>query len=340
MIKYLQLIYGGVLMKVLVCGGAGYIGSHTVYELLSRGHEVVVVDNLVKGHKEAIHKSAKFYCGDLRDVEFLDTVFSENSIDAVIDFAAFSLVGESVTEPLKYFDNNVYGTLRLLEAMQRAGVKKIVFSSTAATYGEPENIPICETDSTIPTNPYGESKLTVEKMLKWSDNAYGIKYVVLRYFNAAGAHLSGEIGEDHSPESHLIPLILQVALGKREHISIFGDDYNTPDGTCIRDYIHVTDLADAHIKALEKLFRDNTSATYNLGNGVGFSVKEVVEEARKVTGKPIKAITEKRRAGDPSTLIASSEKAIKELGWTPKFNTLTQIIETAWKWHSTHPDGY
>ncbi len=327
-------------MNVLVCGGAGYIGSHTVYELIERGHNVVVADNLVKGHREAVHSAAKFYEGDLRDALFLDKVFKENKIDAVIDFAAFSLVGESVTRPLKYFDNNVYGTIRLLEAMNRAGVKKIVFSSTAATYGEPESIPIVESDSTVPTNPYGESKLTVEKILKWSDNAYGIKYVALRYFNAAGAHISGEIGEDHDPESHLIPIILQVALGKRKQIAVFGDDYPTPDGTCVRDYIHVTDLADAHIKAIEKLFADNTSAVYNLGNGKGFSVKEVIEEARKVTGNDIKAVTEGRRPGDPSTLIASSEKAVKELGWQPRFNTLSQIIETAWKWHSSHPDGY
>ena len=202
-------------MKILVCGGAGYIGSHTVYELIEQGHQVVVADNLCKGHKSAVHKDAKLYIGDLRDADFMDKVFSENKIDAVIDFAAFSLVGESCSEPLKYFDNNVYGTIRLLEAMNRAGVKKIVFSSTAATYGEPENIPILESDRTFPTNPYGETKLTVEKILKWSDKAYGIKYVALRYFNAAGAHISGEIGEDHSPESHLIPIILQVALGQR-----------------------------------------------------------------------------------------------------------------------------
>lgn len=327
-------------MKILVCGGAGYIGSHTVYELIEQGHKVVVVDNLCKGHKDAVHKDAKLYVGDLRNAEFLDKVFAENKIDAVIDFAAFSLVGESCSEPLKYFDNNVYGTIRLLEAMVRAGVKKIVFSSTAATYGEPENIPIIESDRTLPTNPYGESKLTVEKILKWSDAAYGIKYVALRYFNAAGAHLSGEIGEDHSPESHLIPIILQVALGKREKIAIFGDDYPTPDGTCVRDYIHVTDLSDAHIKAIEKLFKDEKSAIYNLGNGTGFSVKEVVEETRRVTGKEIKAVIEGRRPGDPSTLIATSEKAMKELNWKPRFNTLTQIIETAWKWHKSHPDGY
>lgn len=327
-------------MKILVCGGAGYIGSHTVYELIEQGHQVVVADNLCKGHKDAVHKSAKLYVGDLRDADFLDKVFSENKIDAVIDFAAFSLVGESCSEPLKYFDNNVYGTIRLLEAMNRAGVKKIVFSSTAATYGEPENIPIIESDRTFPTNPYGETKLTVEKILKWSDKAYGIKYVALRYFNAAGAHISGEIGEDHSPESHLIPIILQVALGQREKIAMFGDDYPTPDGTCVRDYIHVTDLADAHIKAIEKLFRDETSGIYNLGNGKGFSVKEVVEETRRVTKKEIKAVVEGRRAGDPSTLIATSDKAMKELGWKPRFNTLTQIIETAWKWHQSHPNGY
>lgn len=327
-------------MNVLVCGGAGYIGSHTVYELIERGHSVVVVDSLIKGHKAAVHNDAKFYLGDIRDEEFMDKVFKENNIDAVIDFAAFSLVGESVNEPFKYYENNVYGTLKLLEAMERAGVKKIVFSSTAATYGEPENDIIVESDKTIPTNPYGETKLTVEKMLKWADNAYGIKFVALRYFNAAGAHISGKIGEDHSPETHLIPIILQTALGQREKMFIFGDDYDTPDGTCVRDYIHVTDLADAHIKALEKLFKTNESGIYNLGNGKGFSVKEVIEKAKKVTGKDFKVEIEARRSGDPSTLIASSEKAIKELGWKPKFNTLDKIIETAWNWHKDHKNGY
>ena len=327
-------------MNVLVCGGAGYIGSHTVYELIERGHSVVVVDSLIKGHKAAIHNEAKFYLGDIRDEEFMDRVFRENQIDAVIDFAAFSLVGESVNEPFKYYENNVYGTLKLLEAMERADVKKIVFSSTAATYGEPENDIIVESDKTNPTNPYGETKLTVEKMLKWADNAYGIKFVALRYFNAAGAHISGKIGEDHSPETHLIPIILQTALGQREKMFIFGDDYDTPDGTCVRDYIHVTDLADAHIKALEKLFKTNESGIYNLGNGKGFSVKEVIEKAKKVTGKDFKVEIEARRSGDPSTLIASSEKAIKELGWQPKFNTLDKIIETAWNWHKDHKNGY
>ena len=328
------------MMNVLVCGGAGYIGSHTFYELIERGHSVVVVDSLIKGHKAAVHNEAKFYLGDIRDEEFMDRVFKENNIDAVIDFAAFSLVGESVNEPFKYYENNVYGTLKLLEAMERAGVKKIVFSSTAATYGEPENDIIVESDKTNPTNPYGETKLTVEKMLKWADNAYGIKFVALRYFNAAGAHISGKIGEDHSPETHLIPIILQTALGQREKMFIFGDDYDTPDGTCVRDYIHVTDLADAHIKALEKLFKTNESGIYNLGNGKGFSVKEVIEKAKKVTGKDFKVEIEARRSGDPSTLIASSEKAIKELGWKPKFNTLDKIIETAWNWHKDHKNGY
>ena len=327
-------------MNVLVCGGAGYIGSHTVYELIERGHSVVVVDSLIKGHKAAIHNEAKFYLGDIRDEEFMDRVFRENQIDAVIDFAAFSLVGESVNEPFKYYENNVYGTLKLLEAMERADVKKIVFSSTAATYGEPENDIIVESDNTNPTNPYGETKLTVEKMLKWADNAYGIKFVALRYFNAAGAHISGKIGEDHNPETHLIPIILQTALGQREKMFIFGDDYDTPDGTCVRDYIHVTDLADAHIKALEKLFRTNESGIYNLGNGKGFSVKEVIEKAKKITGKDFKVEIEARRSGDPSTLIASSEKALKELGWQPKFNTLDKIIETAWNWHKDHKNGY
>jgi UDP-glucose 4-epimerase len=284
--------------------------------------------------------NAKLFVGDLRDSAFMDKVFTENTIEAVIDFAADSLVGESVVEPLKYYRNNVYGTLCLIEKMNEYGVKKIVFSSTAATYGEPENTPILEGDKTVPTNPYGETKLAVEKMLKWSDNAYGLKYVVLRYFNAAGAHKSGSIGEDHSPESHLIPLILQVALGKRDKISIFGDDYPTKDGTCIRDYIHVTDLADAHILAVNKLRADNTSATYNLGNGKGFSVKEVIEVARQVTGHAIPAEVSPRRAGDPAILIASSDKIIDELGWKPKYNSVPQIVESAWNWHKNHPNGY
>ncbi|MEG0774564.1 UDP-glucose 4-epimerase GalE [Clostridium sp.] len=326
-------------MKVLVCGGAGYIGSHMVAELLEQGKEVVVLDNLEKGHKESLF-GGKLYVGDLRDRKILDQVFTENKIDAVIDFAAYSLVGESMEEPLKYFNNNVYGTISLLEAMKDHGVKYIVFSSTAATYGEPETIPIMESDKTVPTNAYGESKLLVEKVLRWCDTAYGIKYTALRYFNAAGAHISGKIGEDHSPESHLIPLILQVALGKRENIKIFGEDYKTEDGTCIRDYIHVSDLASAHSLALDRLMRGEESAIYNLGNGTGFSVKEVIEVTRKVTNHPIPAVVSERRAGDPAILIASSERAVKELGWKPKYNSLETIIETAWNWHKNHPNGY
>lgn len=326
-------------MAVLVCGGAGYIGSHMVAELLENGEEVVVLDNFQKGHKDAI-LGGKLYEGDLRDRKILDKVFTENNIDAVIDFAADSLVGESVTEPLKYFNNNVGGTISLLEALRDYKVKNIVFSSTAATYGEPENIPILEGDRTFPTNPYGESKLTVEKILKWCDNAYGIKYTALRYFNAAGAHISGKIGEDHRPESHLIPIILQVALGKRDKIMIFGDDYNTPDGTCVRDYIHVSDLASAHLLALKKLREGGNSKIFNLGNGKGFSVNEVIDVTRKVTGVNIKAEVAPRRAGDPAVLIASSEKAIEELGWKPKYDSLETIIETAWNWHKNHQNGY
>jgi len=326
-------------MKVLVCGGAGYIGSHMVAHLLENGNEVVVLDNFQKGHRDSL-LGGKLYEGDLRDRKILDKVFTENKIDAVIDFAADSLVGESVTEPLKYFDNNVGSVISLLNAMRDYNVKYIVFSSTAATYGEPENLPIQEEDRTFPTNPYGESKLTVEKILKWCDNAYGIKYTALRYFNAAGAHISGKIGEDHRPETHLIPIILQVALGQREKIMVFGDDYNTPDGTCVRDYVHVSDLASAHLLALLRLRKGEDSRIFNLGNGKGFSNKEVIQAVRDVTGKEIKAEMAPRRAGDPATLIASSEKAVKELGWTPKYDSLESIIKSAWQWHSSHPSGY
>ncbi|KAA5808410.1 UDP-glucose 4-epimerase GalE [Thermoanaerobacterium thermosaccharolyticum] len=326
-------------MAILVCGGAGYIGSHTAYELFKRGEDVIVVDNLITGHKKAV-LGGKLYIGDLRDSEFMDKIFEQNDIEAVIDFAAFSLVGESVGKPLEYYENNVYGTMCLLKKMVKYGVKKIVFSSTAATYGEPERVPIKEDDKTFPTNPYGETKLAVEKMLKWCDNAYGIKHVVLRYFNVAGADESGMIGEDHNPETHLIPLILQVPLGKRDLINVFGDDYETEDGTCIRDYIHVTDLADAHILALNKLRRDNSSATYNLGNGEGFTVNEVIDAARRVTGHPIPAKVVARRPGDPAKLVASSDKIINELGWNPKHNSLEEIIESAWKWHKSNPNGF
>ena len=326
-------------MKILVCGGAGYIGSHMVAELLENNIEVVVLDNLEKGHKDAL-LGGKLYVGDLRDKTILDKIFTENKIDAVIDFAAYSLVGESMTEPLKYFNNNVYGTISLLESMKEHNVKYIVFSSTAATYGEPKKVPIEECSETCPTNAYGESKLIVEKILRWCDHAYGIKYTALRYFNAAGAHVNGQIGEDHSPETHLIPIILDVALGNREKIMMFGDDYNTKDGTCVRDYIHVTDLARAHLLALKRLMNGGESTAYNLGNGTGFTVKEVVEVARKVTGHAIPAEVAPRRAGDPATLIASSDRAVNELGWKPEFNSLETIISTAWKWHQSHPNGY
>jgi len=326
-------------MSILVTGGAGYIGSHAAAELLNGREEVVILDNLQKGHRGAV-LGGKFYHGDLRDNEFLDRVFGENDIEAVIHFAADSLVGESVIDPLKYYNNNVVSTLSLLTKMKECGVKAIVFSSTAAVYGEPESIPIRETDVTLPTNPYGETKLAVEKALKWADNAYGIRYVSLRYFNAAGAHISGAIGEDHNPESHLIPIVLQAALGQRDSVSIFGDDYDTPDGTCIRDYIHVTDLAAAHVLALKRLRDGGDSTIYNLGNGRGFSVKEVVELAREVTGVCIKAVIGDRRPGDPAILVASSERIQKELNWQPRYNDLRTIIETAWKWHRSNPNGF
>ena len=327
-------------MAILVLGGAGYIGSHTVYELIDAGKEVVIADNLETGHIEAVHPKAKFYQGDIRDRAFVDSVFDNEQIDGVIHFAANSLVGESMTNPLKYYDNNLCGTKVLLESMVAHGIDKIVFSSTAATYGEPERVPILETDRTEPTNCYGETKLSMEKMFKWTGLAHGLRFVSLRYFNACGAHVSGKIGEAHNPESHLIPLILQVPNGKREFISIFGDDYDTKDGTCIRDYIHVTDLAQAHILAMDYLMEGGESNIFNLGNGVGFTVKEVIDTAREVTGHPIPAKTTPRRAGDPAQLIASSEKARSVLGWHPEHADLREIIETAWNWHKNHPNGF
>lgn len=327
-------------MKILVLGGAGYIGSHTVRELIDSGEEVVIADNLETGHIEAVHPKAVFYQGDIRDRAFVDKVFDSERIDGVIHFAANSLVGESMTNPLKYYDNNLYGTKVLLESMVAHGVDKIVFSSTAATYGEPESIPILESDRTEPTNPYGETKLSMEKMMKWTGVAHGLRYVALRYFNACGAHVDGEIGEAHNPETHLIPLILQVPNGQREKISIYGDDYDTKDGTCVRDYIHVTDLAQAHILAMKYLVNGGESNVFNLGNGVGFTVKEVIETARKVTGHPIPAEVTPRRGGDPAQLIASSAKAKEVLGWKPEHADLEEIIATAWKWHKAHPNGY
>lgn len=328
-------------MKILVLGGAGYIGSHTVYRLIEQGHKVVVFDNFETGYYEAIHPDAEVYEGDLRNRADIDNVFDkESDIDAVIHFAANSLVGESMVKPLKYYDNNICGTKVLLESMVAHNINRIVFSSTAATYGEPIHTPILENDPTNPTNCYGETKRAMERMFYWTEQAHGMKYVSLRYFNACGAHISGKIGEAHNPESHLIPIILQTANGTRDHISVFGTDYDTPDGTCIRDYIHVTDLAQAHILAVEYLINGGESDIFNLGNGVGFSVKEVIETAKKVTGKEIKVVEEDRRAGDPAVLIASSEKAKKVLGWNPQYNELSTIIKTAWKWHSTHPNGY
>ncbi|UOE75127.1 UDP-glucose 4-epimerase GalE [Parageobacillus thermoglucosidasius] len=324
---------------ILVCGGAGYIGSHAVHRLIEKGEKVIVVDNLQTGHREAVHPEAIFYQGDIRDRAFLRDVFRKHEIDAVIHFAANSLVGESMQEPLKYYDNNVYGTQVLLEVMNESSVKQIVFSSTAAVYGEPKQIPIVETDPTMPTNTYGETKLAVEKMMKWVEQAYGIRYISLRYFNVAGAY-GTLIGEDHDPETHLIPLILKVPLGQRDEIHIFGDDYDTHDGTCIRDYIHVLDLVDAHILAVEKLRSGAESNVYNLGNGNGFTVKEVIEAARKVTGHPIPARVMARRPGDPAKLVASAEKAKRELGWEPKYTSITDIVASAWEWHQANPYGY
>ena len=327
------------MKTILVAGGAGYIGSHMVALLVKRGYDVIVADNLRTGHWQSVKGARKLYVGDLRDGSFLHQVFTENKIDGVINFAACSLVGESVTNPLKYYGNNVEGAVSLLTAMQTHGVDKIVFSSTAATYGEPEKQPIEEGDRTEPTNPYGATKLAIENMLKWCDGAYGIRYVALRYFNAAGSDTEAGIGEDHEPESHLIPLVMKTALGQRDHIGIFGEDYPTPDGTCVRDYIHVKDLAEAHLLALEYLERGGSSDVFNLGNGTGYSVREIIDTARRVTSKEIKAVAEPRRGGDPSVLIASNKKAAQVLGWKPVLG-LEQIISDAWVWHSGHPNGY
>ncbi len=327
-------------MAVLVVGGAGYIGSHAVYQLVDAGQDVIVIDHLKSGHREAVHPKARFYEGDIRDRAFLDTVFETETIDQVVHFAAFSLVGESMEHPLAYFDNNVYGTQVLLEAMMAHDVKQIVFSSTAATYGEQEQMPILETATTNPTNAYGETKLMMEKMMRWCETAYGLNYVALRYFNVAGARATGEIGEDHTPETHLVPLVLEVANGQRPVISIYGDDYATEDGTCIRDYIHVEDLIDAHLLALEYLKQGNTSDVFNLGSSRGFSVREIIEAARRVTGHAIPEQVVARRAGDPSTLIAGSDKAKTVLGWTPRRTEIDTIIQDAWRWHEQRPQGY
>ena len=327
-------------MAILVLGGAGYIGSHTVYELIDAGRDVVVADNLQTGFRAAVHPKARFYELDIRDRAALDALFEKESIEGVIHFAASSQVGESMSDPLKYYDNNLHGTMVLLASMVAHGVDKIVFSSTAATYGEPERVPILESDRTEPTNCYGETKLSMERMMGWVSRAHGLRYVALRYFNACGAQRSGAIGEAHDPETHLIPLILQVPNGQRPCIKVFGEDYPTPDGTCIRDYIHVSDLAQAHILALDYLIRGGENNVFNLGNGVGFSVREVIECARKVTGHPIPAEMAPRRSGDPAQLIASSKKAMEVLGWKPEQNDLETIIASAWNWHKSHPNGF
>ncbi|MFY0780533.1 UDP-glucose 4-epimerase GalE [Peribacillus simplex] len=327
-------------MSILVLGGAGYIGSHAVYQLIEQNFNVVVIDNLQTGHEKAIHPKAAFYKGDIRDKSFLREVFEQEHIDGVMHFAANSLVGESVKIPLKYYDNNLYGTQILLEVMNEIGVNHIVFSSTAATYGEPTQVPITEDMPTCPTSPYGETKLAMEKMMKWCSKAYGMRYVSLRYFNVAGAREDGAIGEDHSPETHLIPVVLEVPLGKRESITIFGEDYDTPDGTCIRDYIHVEDLIEAHILSLRYLQNGGKSDIFNLGNNQGFSVKEIINAVREVTGHAIPEKIGTTRAGDPSKLVASSSKAQEILGWYPKRTSVYKIIEEAWNWHKHNSNGY
>ena len=327
-------------MSILVLGGAGYVGSHTVDHLCEMGYDVVVADNLVTGHRSAVNDKAKFYEGDIRDKEFLIKLFQNEDITDVIHFAAFSVVPESMKDPLKYFDNNTYGMISLLEVMKDFDVKHIIFSSTAATYGEPKHIPIKETDPTVPTNPYGESKLAMEKIMHWSDVAYGIKFVALRYFNVAGAKSDGTIGEDHNPETHLIPVVLQAAAGQRDKLTIFGDDYDTEDGTNVRDYVHVEDLAEAHRLAMEYLRAGNDSNIFNLGSSNGFSNKEILEAAREVTGKEIPAEIGPRRPGDPSTLIADSSKAREVLGWKPQFDDVQTVIKDAWNFKTKHMNGY
>ena len=327
-------------MAVLVCGGAGYIGSHMVAALIEKGYDTVVADNLSMGHQAAVWPGAAFYKADVRDSEQMDRIFAVHGIDTVVNFAAHTAVGESVENPAKYYYNNVTGTLALLDQMLKHGVKKLVFSSSASVYGITDRIPITEDMPKAPISPYAETKLAAEKIFKWYDNAYGLKYVALRYFNVGGAHESGCIGEDHDPETHIIPICLHVAQGKIPAFKLFGNDYDTPDGTCIRDYVHVMDLIDAHILAMEKLNRDNTSAVYNLGSQNGFSNKEIVTAVKKVTGVDFPVEVHGRRPGDPAAAVASSEKIKMELGWNPSRTTIDNIIATAWAWHSAHPNGY
>ncbi|MBL9092878.1 MAG: UDP-glucose 4-epimerase GalE [Planctomycetaceae bacterium] len=325
-------------MRILVIGGAGYIGSHAVRLLGRAGHEVWAYDNLVYGHRRAVPEG-RLIEGDLHEGPLLTRTLKENKIDAVMHFAAFAQVGESVADPAKYYQNNVVGSLSLLEAMRAADVRKIVFSSTTATYGVPQQIPITEAELQKPINPYGYSKLVVEQALADYTKAYGFGYAALRYFNASGASPAGDIGEDHTPETHLIPLVLQVALGQREAITVFGQDYPTPDGTCIRDYVHVDDLGSAHLMALDKL-APGVEIKVNLGTGRGYSVREVIDACRRVTGKEIKELVGPRRPGDPPELVADASLARRTLGWTPRYTDIEEIVRTAWRWHEAHPQGY
>jgi len=325
--------------NILVVGGAGYIGACMCKCLADNGYRPVVLDNLARGYRQAV-KWGPFVEGSMSDNRLLDQLFSEHDLAAVMHFAAFAYVGESVTAPAEYYRNNVINTLHLLDAMVKHGVRRFIFSSTCSTYGEPLTIPVTETHPQNPINPYGRTKLMVEQILDDFRSAYDLNSISLRYFNAAGADPEGKIGEDHKPETHLIPLVLQTALGQREFIEIFGCDYPTPDGTCIRDYIHIADLAGAHLMALEKLLAGDPGEAYNLGNGEGYSVKEVIETARNVTGRTISTRIAGRREGDPAVLIGSSEKASRELGWQPRFTDLSTIIDTAWQWHKSHPNGY
>ena len=327
-------------MRLCVTGGAGYIGSHATKMLLNQSHDVVVIDNLSTGYKEAIDTRATFYQVDIHDTDQVAKVLTDHNIDAVIHFAAFSIVPESMSNPIKYYENNVHGTSCLLKAMHQADVNYIIFSSTAAVYGEQKTMPIIEYMQELPTNPYGETKLAMEQMMHWAEEAYGIHHIALRYFNVAGAYHDGSIGEAHNPETHLIPLILQVPLNQREKIYIFGDDYDTFDGTCIRDYIHVEDLIDAHILALNHVMKTNQSTYVNLGSGEGYSVKEMIEAARRVTNHPIPAEVKERRPGDPAKLIASSQKAKDLLNWQPKYTSVEDIIASAWAFHQSHKKGY
>jgi UDP-glucose 4-epimerase len=323
-------------MRILVTGGAGYIGSVVAAELLAAGHDVVIFDNLSQGHRGAVPARATFVEGDLADRAAIDLLFDAHPIDGVMHFASHTLVGESMQKPFLYLGRNVVNGLNLLESMAEHGVKRFILSSTANLFDRPRRMPIDEAEDIVPGSPYGESKNILERMLAWLDRTIGMRYAALRYFNAAGC--TPERGEDHDPETHLIPLVLSVALGRRESVTIFGDDYPTPDGTCVRDYIHIVDLAQAHILALGAL--DRGSAVYNLGNGEGFSVKQVIETAREITGHAIPAVVGTRRAGDPATLVASSEKIRRELGWQPRYPSLADIIESAWQWHHSHPRGY